>query len=183
MQNRTSKQGSPVRPSASTEGERGTGERLAGPALNAEVAEKVMGLRFWKEQRGEYALCYADADEPWLRHSFQTREHERARYSQVSAAEACRVGFFVAPPCYSSEIAHAWKVVEKMRELGYSWVRVEAEDPPNDKVRPWIAGFHRPKSQDAYWRGADTAPLAICRAALAALASKTPQSDPEGGAR
>lgn len=79
----------------------------------------------------------------------------------------------------STNIAAAWEVVEKMRERG-DWVNLEG-DKEGWMVEVW------PFTADDSWAGggfygedvkakADTAPLAICRAALKAL--NTPAQRP-----
>lgn len=72
-------------------------------------------------------------------------------------------GVLGVPPL-STDIAAAWKVVEVMRERGYF---------PHigffGQNESWRANFRR-ENADGEW--ADAAPLAICRAALAALASE-----------
>jgi hypothetical protein len=59
-------------------------------------------------------------------------------------------------PHYSTDIAAAWQVIEKMRgeESGMRVYRIES-------MSYWQFGF-----RGAPWAEADTAPLAICRAAL-----------------
>jgi len=86
-------------------------------------------------------------------------------------------------PNYSSDIADAWKVAGKMTGpnmgVGGDWWKLE-----------WLAGSYRAnfgygrKVKDVtYWKAiADTAPLAICRAALKASGlarSETAQSHTE----
>lgn len=80
-------------------------------------------------------------------------------------------------PAYESDIAAAWLVVERMRELGY-WCNIhspgiKADD--NDKRREtWLIEFCRwvpykaTHIMDTMKADASTAPLAICRAAIAA---------------
>lgn len=114
-----------------------------GRALDALVATHVMG---WKNFRGHY-------------------------YPASPHPEANILGHVVPP--YSTDIAAAWQVVEKLKERSdlfpqISWIRVHdnqyqhrceiwQNDPPN-KLYGWLA--------DVY---ADTAPLAICLAALAVM--------------
>ena len=63
-------------------------------------------------------------------------------------------------PLYSSSIEAAWLVMEKMREKGWSF---GCSCIPTDDT--WIANF------GSIYISAPTAPEAICRAALAALAA------------
>ena len=74
-------------------------------------------------------------------------------------------------PKFSEDISAAWEVVEKIKDWGEGWCpQIYWDD--NDGLEPgeWVAEFNK------YWKAendyrhfeavADTAPLAICRAAL-----------------
>lgn len=63
------------------------------------------------------------------------------------------------PPPFSTDVGWAWKVVEWMRELG--WCFGLKDDASCD----WLAKFDNLSGQVWYGR-AETAPLAICLAAL-----------------
>ena len=67
-------------------------------------------------------------------------------------------------PAYSTDIVAAWQVAETMRVKGWT-----CEVYCMDETSRWFARFRRP---DDGWFcvGADGAPEAICRAALAAVA-------------
>lgn len=69
-------------------------------------------------------------------------------------------------PRYSTDIAAAWQVVEKLFAIG-SFFSVES---PNNGVG-WSCGITRGRDTIEYIL-ADSAPLAICRAALLAAAVK-----------
>lgn len=75
-------------------------------------------------------------------------------------------------PRYSADIAAAWLVVEKMKVTHGAWV--EFEDT-------WRADFqHGMVGSPHFSKGTgsgDTAPLAICRAALKAVAAKAESTD------
>lgn len=58
-------------------------------------------------------------------------------------------------PNYSSDITAAWEVVEKMEG---EWFNLSAASP-----KGWYAAFGSPDNESTY---GDTAPLAICLAAL-----------------
>lgn len=96
--------------------------------LDALVAEKVMGLEPWPGKAG----CFKA---PIVLH-YQT-------------PKPC------LPPEYSTDIAAAWQVVEKMQET--------CEVSIEQKGTGWKVYF------DAEWRGAETVPHAICLAALEAV--------------
>jgi hypothetical protein len=68
------------------------------------------------------------------------------------------------PPSYSSDIAAAWQVVEHMRTRGW---RFEI----HELWEGWRAIFVLRATYAEYQERAESAPLAICRAALAAIGS------------
>ena len=81
----------------------------------------------------------------------------------------------VYPPPYSTDIAAAWLVVEKMQELGYPVLRLSSGDSLGDKWQFHCSDAWRQVSHEEdkdFFANADTAPLAICRAALKALDRK-----------
>lgn len=140
-------------------------ELKAGRELDALIAEKVMGeppMLSWQVlSPDEKSSCLGgtkDECERWLA--------EHARNFPYSVYAGYHVGAWRRYARYSTDISAAWRVVEKMHEQGFAFFRVEADTPPNTRVQEWIAGFHRKGEQTAYWKGADTAPLAICLAAL-----------------
>lgn len=119
--------------------------------INREVAEKVMG---WK--RDIISGLWFEND------------HTIARFKEFN------------PP---TNISDAWLVVERMRELGFT---VDIDNmtssgvisaPYNELVSYWTVVFEpmygnpaTPPPDDHFYGVADTAPLAICQAALKALA-------------
>ena len=76
-------------------------------------------------------------------------------------------------PEFSTDIAAAFQVVEAMREKG--WVLFDLNWPHTGNQ--WAAMFAR-WGQNATEGRADTAPEAICRAALAALETEAPEPVP-----
>lgn len=148
----------------------------AGRELDAMVAEKVMGLRprWWSLHRNDKPLRdLMDTDvRPtlfWL--DCQSLDHVPLEVLRPNADGdmpilECDDGESVL--CYSTDIAAAWEVVEKLKEITenvlVSWEETYWE------VEVCV-------TQEAFNRGyrtaindADTAPLAICRAALIAVA-------------
>jgi hypothetical protein len=119
-----------------------------GRELDALVAEKVMGWRL--EERGYGATFWVD---------------ENGKVKR--AAEPCSIDFCsceVFSP--STDISDAWEVVEKLRDLGF---HVGIKTPPKVKsCSYWVCleNFYAGKSFTEY---GETAPLAICMAALKAL--------------
>ena len=77
-------------------------------------------------------------------------------------------------PRYSTDIAAAWEVVEKLVALGFVTVHLSQ----GIKEPGWYASFFGDPATDGKggYARADTAPLAICRAALKAT---TPNPDGE----
>jgi hypothetical protein len=66
-------------------------------------------------------------------------------------------------PPYSTDIADAWKIVEHMKAAGME-IQILY---PSGAIFEWSVAFDNPF--DAPFAKAETAPLAICRAALAAV--------------
>jgi hypothetical protein len=69
-------------------------------------------------------------------------------------------------PRYSTDVAAAWLVVEKMREMGLRPILMP------DWGHQWQVKVYRESEHIVETAWFDTAPLAICRAALAALDSE-----------
>jgi hypothetical protein len=114
----------------------------AGRELDALIAEKVMG---WTVELIVNSPC--DAFEEW-------RDAQGWRYGPN-------------PPLYSTDIAAAWEIAEKLQL---------AVIP--DASGGWCAGHALFRGPGWYeenvndWEHADTAPLALCRAALAAVGAE-----------
>jgi hypothetical protein len=93
----------------------------------------------------------------------------------------------VTPPYYSAYISDAWTLVDQMEERGWRLVRLSREVlDERTGTREWFAHFERFEDEGKPWFEArsgdawgDTAPEALCRAALAALTTPTtPRSTP-----
>jgi hypothetical protein len=128
---------------------------------DALVGERVMGKRYWLQQRGEFRLAvWSDAEwEPGKRHRAPANEAER--HTATDALTAARTGFYGEHPRYTTDIAAAWEVVEKMRETDDNMIPCIAWSV----FGYWIAGFVFGGIADAK---AATAPEAIAIAALRA---------------
>lgn len=131
--------------------------RPAGRELDALVAEKVMGCRVqhWSgyNSPGTYRCgCGVVCAYP---HGVKDRE------GQLDGDLAY----------YSTDIAAAWEVVEKLRERGLHLDinNRQACDGVDDMGGAWWAEFASADYAVGGQAFADTAPLAICRAALAAV--------------
>ena len=147
--------------------------------IDALVAEKVMGKRYWKELRAKHYLAVAEHNgrEPWT--SRRLEHQEKERYAPITAMEAVSLGFWGDSdrnlPRYSTDIASAWEVVENMRErrplvnlMNDGWHCRMKVDGLDEEV--YIDGqavaFTQPS---VHANGCDTAQLAICLAALRAV--------------
>lgn len=131
-----------------------TVSREAGRALDSLVAERVMG--FWFED-GEW----------WTRHA---NGHSRAyatAYLNIWGPNYSYDGL----PKFSTDIAAAWAVVEKLERAGprhsYWWsLETKWRDDDSYVVRVFEGSVEIARGQ------APTMPEAICRAALAAMEAK-----------
>jgi len=80
-------------------------------------------------------------------------------------------------PYFSDDIAAAWQVVEKMREKYVINIEIDCE---NTWVELWRDSTDEPYKQVADEYG-DTAPLAICLAALRAVGAIAAEDEDYGG--
>lgn len=112
----------------------------AGRELDALVAEKVMGLEVkpYEKLKGSDIPEYFGT--LWVPSADQNRG---TPYQQ-----------WLPLPHYSTSIAAAWEVVEKLKDDDFHL---------EEHGTHWKAGF------GPRWRGAETAPHAICLAALEAI--------------
>lgn len=152
-----------------------------GRELDALVATKVMG---WKNIKHQLSNPYDDDSwEDWLGNPPLKPNDEGTRYEmrlgkccpvcnhQDNKTTAIKVSYEqekTIPP-YSSDIAAAWQVVEKLFQLGFDlYLETFKDDEDNPQCR---VSFQQIDNQD---KGsgpiyADTAPHAICLAALKAV--------------
>ena len=138
----------------------------AGRELDALVAEKVMG---WKRRR--IVECYpgmvgVPLDDPRLDDYWWTSDNrptnEIARDEGGGAVGECNeCGKVYGAGSPSTDIAAAWTVVEKLRGCD-QWPEIGATG------RSWYCEFEGEPGVIVEGFG-DTAPLAICRAALKAV--------------
>lgn len=117
----------------------------AGRELDALIAEKVMG---WAPVHDGLNFRWADGGDYEKRHRY------------------------VCDWSPSTDIAAAWQVVERMDSLG--WYLTIDRLSSGERVRFWRCEWMRYTEENEKcgdcWEDADTAPLAICRAALEAVA-------------
>lgn len=131
-------------------------ELQAGRELDALIAEKVMGLRREVRLCGSTESATIYSQNPWWQDGRQT---------------LLDVHHHGGPRPYSTDIAAAWEVVEAMRaglkaDDGHAEPGYDFELTFEDGV--WECWFPH-WAFDAGHAHADTAPLAIVRAALTAL--------------
>ncbi len=100
--------------------------------------------------------------------------------------DGCRVyapgvrGFNSGPWSPSTDISAAWEVVEKVKPLmgNTPWDFVLARDTDIDGNTSWCCNFHAEYLEDGCRVTADTAPEAICLAALEASQNEEPAPSP-----
>ena len=130
--------------------------------LDAEVAEKVMGttLRF---ECDTYKIGYCDGVNKVRCGACGQRGHGNC-YGNGVGAIMLKCADNCPSPSYSEDISAAFLVVEKMRERGFQFELIRFCDDQ------WRARFcDRTYVIDGVAASVDSAPEAICRAALAAL--------------
>lgn len=119
-------------------------EMPAGRELDAFVAEKVMG---WK---------YVDHNEAY-----------DLPISGVAFGKGSPDGLSRCPvPYYSTDIAAAWEVVEKLRKDGFAFDSYSSGS--EEAEHPWTDAIFMKDNNECLVR-AETMPLAICRAASMAV--------------
>lgn len=138
---------------------------LAGRALDAMIAEKVMGFAW--EPIAENEIAPPDCT-------------HRLRNGAGFIAERYRqrpVVLFGGIRPFSTDIAAAFSVVEAMKAKGYRWrIGTGAENES-----PTYAAFWNPEHTfaETYSAECSTPAFAICLAALRAIAASTPPGNPQ----
>lgn len=124
----------------------------AGAVLDRLVAERVMG--------------WHDIGDGWWRESAE----EHAPQAGVGGFSAATHGNSIYAECIfqpSEDIAHAWAVVERIRALG--WLAVDIRSEREGWSCVCIRNPRQPSGR-VDRATADSAPLAICQAAVRAMA-------------
>lgn len=137
--------------------------------IDALVAEKVMGFTWWSACGKSYLIP------PWVEGFYGFRDGKHYHFVAGKQHDAAPIELSysdyqnLAIPPYSTSIFAAWAVVEKMQDHLPSLTYRCGDGPPFDKMR-WVCEFMR-DFLPGDWKGAarDTAPLAICIAALKAV--------------
>lgn len=134
----------------------------AGREMDALILEKVFGY-VWRTFSGNSILFHPDDNRGhwWVEGKTGTPDYDSLRFISNNHKTMPIV------PNYSTKIGDAWEVVEKLRLM----VR------PSVIAGKWIAAEFIRVYLSGKWEGvlevtADTAPLAICRAALLAVMDK-----------
>lgn len=135
-------------------------EMTAGRELDALIAEKVMGVEpmlSWQvmslDERSSVFSGTKDECERWL--------ESHAKLFPISAYAGYHVGAWKHHPHYSTDIACAWQVVEKMRQLRYEFLLITVRSSEFE-ARFWS---DNPTCKAL----THAAPLAICLASLKAV--------------
>lgn len=171
-------------------------EELSGRELDAAVAEKVLGYPPLEVVRPAYPGHGGGWENPvigWLADPGVGEECKRT--CATHPEDVAGVKFYV-PPSYSTDIAAAWEVVERLD--GFIVMRVDAYQPPEwmTDTSPQAAGWWAVAGQDGHTGYVETsamvprefgpvqaefgvvgwfakaAPEAICRAALEYVRSR-----------
>lgn len=135
----------------------------AGREMDALIAEKIMG---WKWRILACGHVSRPGQYEYTRFLTASKNHERWPLWDGKASIPVNKGDWWLPKedSYSTDIAAAWQVVEKTRLFTHCDI--------TQVIGAWVIFNHANDSQVT----ADTAPLAICRAAFKAhLAAQEPQ--------
>lgn len=135
----------------------------AGRELDALIAEKVMGL-----EHREWKPYYAP--EGW----FPREQRGAVGVDGVPMPE----GYEPDLPCYSTDIAAAWQVVERLLSLGFWPDLISSHRSDGQNWRCEIDRYTPPDAEtDPFPVSAisASAPHAICLAALAAVNAQSPE--------
>ena len=126
------------------------------------VAEHVMGYSVYHYDKDYAKNCYymlMDGEfSPFL-------VNEGERQTETEAWDDA--------PMFSQDIAAAWMVVEKMRQIGYS---ITLMGQTGTFYTVYICSWHAPDTQQAR-QDAPTAPLTICMAALKVVGVEVPKEE------
>lgn len=135
----------------------------AGRELDALIAERVMG------EVDARCPCGDGLSRTMTRSGATMAEAEAMLRADYAARVAGGMKMWPAEycgPAYSEEIGAAWLVVEKLREQGFGFT-IDVDEGDNSACFADSSGVYEAEIS------ATTAPLAICRAALAALQSRS----------
>lgn len=139
-----------------------------GRELDALVAEKVMGLDLEAEAKHRFEAAVR---------KYQGKGYHGNEQWPDDCRPEKREYFRGAERLYSADMAAAWEVVEKLKADGWD-IHIDSVGFNNDIEGEWRTFFSLDNDEDTQvahvFEDGDTAPHAICRAALAALEAKQP---------
>ena len=151
-------------------------EMESGRILDALVAEKVMGFK-WVTPNPAHAMNQSFTKPlPRMLAAPDTPTNVGSYFALADMAQPLYDMWFDGAPCYSADIGDAWQVVERLRSLGFD-VQINARSGYNCAAFAWPMGTDFDSAAMCFG-DAPKAPLAICRAALKAIASQSPVSPP-----
>jgi hypothetical protein len=137
----------------------------AGRELDALVAEKVMGWKWQRHEDSKGWWCETFHDPNGLKALVRDEKGTRESHWWPGGEMGAR-----SMPSYSTEISAAWEVVEKM--VGKRPAFFVMDRPVDVFSKEWRCAFD---TSGAYsW--ADSAPFAICLAALKAVGVEVPDA-------
>ena len=110
-------------------------------AIKTRVAIEVFGWRETDKRFSDHDPNWIGYEAPW----YETPDGEIEHYTHI--------------PDYPRKIQDAWLVVEKLKSNNYCFTLYDGYDPE------WAALFS-PRDAEIFLATADTAPLAICLAAM-----------------
>lgn len=120
---------------------------LPGRELDSLIADQVMG---------DLSLRALSPDEPSDSGNLPAAATENGLVERMDV------------PQYSTRSQDMWRVIERLQQAGFS---IKLQGNPQDRWRcdlEWHSP-HRPEPEHLYGPESDTAPLAVCRAALVAF--------------
>lgn len=128
------------------------------------IAEKIFGIRPCKEWK---KVSLGSAGGPVLIHGDWMKEvkHDYECYPDIEEVKALQ-GMLGGPARYTTDIAAAWQLVDKIHERGFSVVVASgAEDSKYEvELTPTESAYAKGEREAAFTEA--TASLAICLAAL-----------------
>lgn len=140
----------------------------AGRELDAWIAEQVMGFARWSPLTRDDLYFLAHPDQ--IRRQYRKYGGWSKALKKGSDGDRYVDGMRDVPE-FSTDIAAAWQVVEKFRSEGWKFCIADGDEEPFQCYFQRLSedgGVDEPEAE------ADTAQLAICRAALKAAAPQEP---------
>lgn len=126
------------------------------------VAEYIEGWIAWEEKRGEY--LYVVFQKPGEKEPYRSYRDWKANEERFRRIHFREINFnkhvITNIPYYSTDISDAWPIVEKLK---IAIIPQSDDAPDNMKYLARIERFEKGEGIEVF---AETAPLAICLAAL-----------------